>query len=369
MKIKTIHIYQHALPIKGKPYTMARTTLTKLDTTIVEIVTNTGLVGFGETCPLGPAYQPQHARGARAAITEMAPHLLGQNPLHIRALNLIMDEVLAGHNYAKAAIDIALWDLAGKAYGARVCDLLGGALRERVPSYYAIGIETPKETARIAQEKQAEGYPRLQMKVGGRMIEEDIAAIRAVTAVLNSGTRLAIDANRGWTVRDTILVSQACRELPIIIEQPCDTYAENRSLRGRICHPLYLDERAEDLITITQAIHDQVADGFGLKTTRIGGLSAMRTIRDLCHAHNLPHTCDDAWGGDIIAAACLHMGATVTPHLSEGVWIAAPYIEKHYDPQNGIAIEEGWLRLPQAPGLGIQPEAGVWGQPVHSFGQ
>ncbi|MGB1251532.1 MAG: mandelate racemase/muconate lactonizing enzyme family protein [Candidatus Promineifilaceae bacterium] len=368
MKITEIHIYQHDLPIKGKPYTMARATLTKLDTTIVEIVTDTGVVGYGETCPLGPTYQPHHALGARAALREIAPHLLGQNPLVINALGHLMDEVLAGHAYAKAAIDIALWDIAGKTYGMRVCDLLGGALRERVPSYYAIGIETPAEAARIAQEKQAEGYPRLQLKVGGRHIEEDIAAIRQVSEVLNAGIRFAADANCGWTARDAMLVSQACRDVPFVIEQPCATYAETASLRGRVCHPIYLDEVTEDLNTIVRAIGDRSADGFGLKVTRMGGLSAMRTIRDLCHRHNLPHTCDDAWGGDILAAACLHIGATVAPRLCEGVWIAAPYIEGHYDPENGIETKNGWLDLPQRDGLGVHPDVSCWGSPVYSVG-
>lgn len=368
MKITAIHIYQYDLPIKGKPYTMARTTLTALDTTIVELVTDKGLVGYGETCPLGSTYQPQHALGARAALREMAPHLIGQNPLHINALNYLMDEVLAGHNYAKAAIDIALWDLAGKAYGVRTCDLLGGALRERVPSYYAIGIEAPEETARIAREKQRQGYPRLQIKVGGRHIEEDIATIRQVAEVLESGVRLAADANRGWTTRDALLVSQACRDISFVIEQPCATYAETAALRGRVCHPVYMDEVVEDLSVIVRAIGDHSADGFGLKVTRMGGLSAMRTIRDICRAHSLPHTCDDAWGGDILAAACLHLGATVEPRLCEGVWIAAPYIDHHYDPINGIVVEDGWLNVPRGAGLGVVPDNSLWGAPLYSFG-
>ena len=368
MKIKEIHIYQHDLPVKGKPYKFARTVLTAMDTTIVEIMTDSGLTGFGETCPLGPTYQPHHAAGARAALTEIAPHLIGENPLQINKMNLLMDELLAGHSYAKAAIDIALWDLAGKAHGVRTCDLLGGPLRERIPSYYAIGIDTPDEVARIAKEKQKEGFFRLQIKVGGRTVEGDIETIRKVGEVMQPGIRLAADANRGWTMRDAMLVSQACRDVSLVIEQPCATYAETASLRGRVCHPIYLDEVADSLSAVVQAIGDQTADGFGFKTTRVGGLSAMRSIRDICHAHGLPHTCDDAWGGDIIAAACLHIGATVAPHLLEGVWIAAPYIEQHYDPENGIRLKDGWIELPAGLGLGISPDQTQWGSPVFSAG-
>ena len=88
-----------------------------------------------------------------------------------------MENHLRGHNYAKAAIDIALWDITGKHYGARICDLLGGAQTEDVPSYYTTGSVTPDEAARIAIEKRDQGFERLQIKVGGRDIAEDIETI------------------------------------------------------------------------------------------------------------------------------------------------------------------------------------------------
>lgn len=367
MRITQIHLYQHNLPVKGPAYRMALSELTALDTTIVEVITDTGLKGYGETCPLGSTYQAQHAKGARAALEEMLPHLIGMNPLHIETVGRRMNAALNGHLYAKAAVDIALWDIAGKAQGIRVCDLLGGAVRERVPSYYAIGPEAPDEAARQAKEKQAQGFPRIQMKVGGRNAHIDIEAIRKVSAVLQPGVRLAADANRSWTVRDTILISQACRDLPLVLEQPCGSFEEVARLKGRICHPVYMDESIVDVNTAIQAIADDVVDGFGLKTTRVGGISAMRTLRDICNARGLPHTCDDCWGGDIVAAACLHIGATVDPRLLEGVWVAQPYIDGHYDKGPGIALVQGWLNLPNKPGLGIDPDVSMWGEPWQSY--
>jgi L-alanine-DL-glutamate epimerase-like enolase superfamily enzyme len=368
MRITALHVYRHGLPVKGGSYRMATATVATLDTTLVEIVTDTGLSGFGETCPIGPVYQPQHALGARSALEEMGPHLIGQDALRIDCVHDVMETALNGHRYAKAAVDIALWDLAGKAYRARVCDLLGGAKRETVPSYYAIGVVAPGEAASIARQRQAEGYRRLQLKVGGRPLEEDVAAIRRVHEVLEPGVRLAVDANRGWSTRDALLVSLACRDLPLIIEQPCNTYEEIAALRPRITHPIYLDESSEGLEVVLRAVGDRACDGFGLKVTRMGGISAMRTIRDVCRSAGLPITCDDAWGGDIIAAACTHVGATVAPHLFEGVWLAQPYIEGHYDRQNGIVIENGAIQVPRGDGLGVVPDKTAWGEPVISFG-
>ncbi|WP_315983744.1 hypothetical protein [Aliamphritea spongicola] len=178
MKIRQIDVWQKDLPIQGPAYKMALQTLTELDTTLVRITTDTGLQGWGEVCPLGPAYQPQHAAGARAAIGEIAPHLLGENPLHTERINHRMHQALCGSLYAKSAIDMACWDISGKAYNSRVCDLLGGAVRETIPSYYAIGLSSPEDAANVAVKKQAEGYCRLQLKVGGRALEEDIACVK-----------------------------------------------------------------------------------------------------------------------------------------------------------------------------------------------
>ncbi len=367
MLISEIHIYQKDLPVVGAPYTMARSSLAEMDSTIVRVVTDCGLTGWGETCPVGPVYQPHHARGARAGLEEMAPQLIGANALDIDLARTVMDDTLNGHNYAKAALDIAWWDLQGKHYGEAVCRLLGGARTDRVPSYYATGIDTPDETAKLALEKMRQGFTRLQIKAGGRDISIDIETIHKVWETVGFKVRLKVDANRSWTSRDALLISSACRDIPVVLEQPCNSIEEVASIRPQLCHPVYLDESILDVSTLLRAISLGVCDGFGLKVTRLGGLSAMRTVRDICAARMLPHSMDDAFGGDIIAAACVHMGATVQPHLLEGVWIAAPYLGDHYDQEDGIDVEEGHIRVPVGPGLGVNPHEDRVGTLVGSF--
>ncbi|MGC9448233.1 mandelate racemase/muconate lactonizing enzyme family protein [Cereibacter johrii] len=368
MKITELHIYAHPLPVRDGPYRMASTEVWSLDTTLVKLVTDSGLTGWGETCPVGPVYQPQHAAGARAALAEMAPGLIGADPLQPLRLHRRMDGLLNGHRYAKAAIDIAAHDLMGKAWGVRVADLLGGAVTDRVPSYYASGVGEPDEIARIAAERAAEGYPRMQVKIGGRPVEIDIEVIRKVWERVGSRMRLAVDGNRGLTTRDTLRLSRECPEIPFILEQPCNSIEEIAAIRGQLHHAVYLDETAEDVATVLRAVGQGVCDGFGMKVTRIGGLRPMAVFRDICEVRSMPHTCDDAWGGDIIAAACTHIGATVQPRLMEGVWLAQPYIEGHFDPENGLRIEGGHIRLPEGPGLGIAPDESLFGAPVASFG-
>ncbi|MEU1518466.1 mandelate racemase/muconate lactonizing enzyme family protein [Streptomyces sp. NPDC005811] len=367
MRIAETHIYRHELPVSNGPYRMGHADIRSLSTTLVKLVADNGLVGWGETCPVGPTYAESHAAGAVAALSELAPGLSGVEvlpvPLHRR-----MDNLLNGHHYAKAALDIAAHDLLGKHLGVSVSDLLGGALTDRVPSYYAISVGAPDDTARIAAQKRAEGYPRLQLKIGGRPVEEDIETVRKVWEVIRgAGTRLAVDGNRCLTTRDALRLSRECPDVPFILEQPCDTVEDLRTIRPQIGHALYMDENSTSLNAVINAAGTGLVDGFGMKVTRIGGLHPMRAFRDICAARNLPHTCDDAWGGDVIAAACTHIGATVRPELLDGVWLAAPSIDGHYDPENGIRVEDGHIKRPEGPGLGVVPDESLFGAPVSSF--
>lgn len=369
MKITEIHVYSHVMPVIDGPYRIASSVVHALDSTLVKVVTDTGLFGWGETCPVGPTYQPNHALGARAALAEMAPGLVGANPLQPVAMRRRMDGLLNGHNYAKAAVDIALHDLMGKAFGVRVADLLGGAVTENVPSYYATGVGAPDDIARIAAEKIAEGYPRLQIKIGNRPVEIDIEVMRKVwEKARGKGIRLAADANRTLPTRDALRLSRECPDVPFVMEQPCNSIEEITAIRGQLHHGIYLDEAGVDLATVIRVAGQGLVDGFGMKVTRIGGLQQFAAFRDICEARNLPHTCDDAWGGDIIAAACTHVGATVAPRLMEGAWLAAPYIKGNFDPVNGIKIVGGHIKLPEGPGLGVIPDETLFGAPVASYG-
>jgi L-alanine-DL-glutamate epimerase-like enolase superfamily enzyme len=367
MRIAELHIYKKDLPVKDGPYTMAGQTVWSLDTTIVRLVTDTGVEGWGEVCPLGAIYQPAHGEGARAALQVMAAAMIGVECLPLPA-HSAMNGALNSHNYAKAALDIAVYDAWGKSLNLPVCDLLGGAITDRVPSYFATGIGDPDEIVRIVKEKVKDGYPRIQIKIGGRDTGIDIEVIRKVWEAVGTSVRLATDANRGLLVRDALRISRECQDIPIVMEQPCNTIEEIAVIRKQINHAIYLDENTEDLNTVLRVIGDGLCDGFGMKVSRLGGLEPMTTLRDICAARSLPHTCDDSWGGDIVAAACTHIGATVNPKLLEGVWLATPYIEGSYDPQIPVTVIDGHVPVPKGVGLGLSLDATQFGAPIASFG-
>ena len=124
MKIARISAYQVDLPLHEGSYKWSGgKSVDVFDSTVVEVETDSGLIGYGEVCPLGPFYLPAYGPGVRAGITELGPHLIGLTATELGPLNRRMDAALKDHAYVKSGIDMACWDLLGKSTGLSVCDL------------------------------------------------------------------------------------------------------------------------------------------------------------------------------------------------------------------------------------------------------
>src|SRR5438105_3069501 len=168
MKITRILAYRVDLPLHEGSYKWSGgKSVAVFDSTIVRVETDAGIVGHGEVCPLGPFYLAAYANGVRAGLVELGPHLLGENPLELAKLNRTMDAALKGHAYVKSPIDMACWDILGKATQQPVCTLLGGRYGEDFVLYRAISQESAEQMAAKVAGYRAEGYRRFQLKVGG----------------------------------------------------------------------------------------------------------------------------------------------------------------------------------------------------------
>src|SRR5687767_10770609 len=257
MKIARIFAHRVELPLRETTYKWSGgKSVTVFDSTIVGVETDTGLIGYGEVCPLGPIYLPAYAEGVRAGLRELAPHLLGEDPRQLAKLNRTMDAALKGHPYVKSGIDIACWDLLGQATGLPVCVLMGGRFGHSVRLYRAISQESPDAMAKRVAAYRSEGYTRFQLKVGGDP-DLDIERIRAVRAMLQPTDRLVADANTGWTQHEAMRVVRAVRDVDVYIEQPCLTYEECLSVRRHTDHPFVLDENIDGLDMLLRAHGDR----------------------------------------------------------------------------------------------------------------
>lgn len=366
MKLSAIRVYQVDLPLVEGRYSWSEGKYVEVfDSTVVELMTDDGRSGFGEVCPLGPFYLPAFGAGARAGIAELAPTLIGEDPTAIGPINRLMDSALLGHPYVKSAIDMACWDLFGKASGKSVCDLMGGKFGDSVALYRAISQRPAAEMAENVASHRADGYTKFQLKVGGHP-SDDIERIHAVSEKLDNGEVLVADANTGWRVDDAIRVVNAVKDCDVYIEQPCRTYEHCLSIRRRTSLPFILDENIDGIDALLRAHNDGAMDAINLKISKVGGLTKARQVRDLCVALNIPMTIEDSWGGDIITAAIAHL-AHSTP---EQLRFSATDFNSYVKVQNATGAPvrvKGHMKASDAPGLGIEPNLDALGQSVAEY--
>jgi cis-L-3-hydroxyproline dehydratase len=363
VKIKCIRAYQADLPLHEGSYKWSGgKAVSVFDTTVVEIETDAGIVGHGEVCPLGPFYLPAYANGVRAGIAELGPHLLGENPLHLVPLNRRMDAALKGHPYVKSGIDMACWDILGKATGQPVCVLLGGRFGDDFGLYRAISQESAEAMAQRVAGYRAEGYRRFQLKVGADPLE-DIRRIRAVAAMLHPGDRLIADANTGWLMHDALRVVRGVRDVDVYIEQPCLTYEECLTIRRHCDQPFVLDEVIDSIDVLLRGHADRAMDVVNLKISKLGGLTKTKQARDLCVSLGVAMTLEDSWGGDIITAAIAHLAHSTPPEFQFTATDFNSYVTVSIadgSPQR----RNGRMAASTTPGLGIIPKMDVLGKPV-----
>ena len=362
MKISRISLYQVDLALKEGSYSWSNQTFSAFDSTIVVIETDSGIEGYGEVCPLGPSYLAAYADGARTGMQLLARGLLGEDPCQIGRINVRMDELLKGHPYVKSALDVACWDILGKATEQPLCNLLGGRLTEKVKLFKVVTRQDPDAMVARLRQYQQEGFRQFQMKVGAGA-DLDIERIRKVSAQLRPGDVLAADANTGWRQHEAIRVVKAVRDVDIYIEQPCLSYEECLAVRQHTDHPIILDECMEDLRVLIRGVQDRAMDVVNLKVNRVGGITKARLFRDLAVNLGITMTMEDSWGGEIATAAFTHL-AHSTP---QGFHFQSSAFHEYHTisvASGGPVIQDGYMAASDKPGLGVSLNRDVLGDPV-----
>jgi len=364
MVITQIKVYQVDLPLHEGSYKWSGgNSVEVFDSTVVEIHTDAGITGYGEICPLGAAYLPAYAAGARTGIAELAPQLIGLDPTQILLVNQAMDNAMRGHPYVKSAIDVACWDILGKACGQPVVSLLGGRFGESFALYRAISQDSPEQMARMVGRYRSEGYTKFQLKVGGDP-DVDIERIRLASAELQRGDVLIADANTGWTQHQAVRVAAAVRDIDVYIEQPCMRYEECLAVREHTDRPFVLDEVIDDIGAVLRGYQDRAMDVINLKISKVGGLTKARQIRDLCVSLGIAMTIEDTWGGDIVTAAIAHLAHSTPPRLLFSSTDFNSYVTVSIA-EGAPQRDGGRLAAPLRPGLGFTPRREILGKATY----
>jgi len=365
MRIIAISVYEVDLPYVDECYSWSGgNSVAVAQTTVVRIETDNDVYGVGEVCPL-PGYLPAYGAGVRPGIAEIGPKLMGVDPTCIGHINRLMDVTLKGHAYVKSPIDIACWDILGKVAGLPVHALLGGRQMDRMPMYRVVNIDTPEIMVETVQRYRDQGYRHFQMKVGGDA-GEDIERIRAVVGSKHTNEIVFADANTGWRRDDALRVAAATRDLYYYIEQPCELFEDCRSVAPRASQPIKLDEILQSTAAILRAHQDDCMDAASIKIGRFGGLSKARFARDLCGEMGVPVNVEDTWGSDVVTAACAHLAVSTPPELLLNTTDLNNYVTVSVA-DGAPVVDDGYLKIGDAPGLGVKLKEDVLGEPVAVF--
>jgi L-alanine-DL-glutamate epimerase-like enolase superfamily enzyme len=333
-----------------------------VETVVIAIDTDAGIAGWGEVCPI-PHYLPAYARGVAPALAELAPVLIGANPVGPEALIARANAWLPGHRYAKSALDIALWDITGQVAGLPLYALLGGRQAQNMPLYHSITCIAPDEMARIAQEAQATGITQFQVKLGASGDwQTDVERLVKVRAAVGPGPIVYGDWNCGATSLDASRVGRAVAHLDIMLEQPCPTMEDCARVRAATGLPMKLDEIAHDTASLLHAHQLGIMDAVALKLSKFGGLSATRAARDLCLHLGARMCVEDTWGSDITTAALLHLAASTPPARLLNTCDLSGYVAPRLA-MDGPVRQIGRIAPPEGPGLGITPDRALLGAP------
>ena len=363
MKIERISVWQLDLPLH-KPYFLSggRLRFDCLDSTLVRLDTDTGMSGWGEACPWGVTYLPAFGRGIRAGIEQLAGVLIGLDPRQHDAVNRALDLALPGHPYVKSALDIACWDLAGKAAGLPVCELLGAREPAPVPIASSVSTGSPAEMLAEVQRFRDLGYRVHSCKVGAD-VAQDIARIRHLAGHERAGEIIFYDVNRAWLPREAITVMNAIDGITSWFEQPCETLDEIAQVRRHTHHPIGVDEGLHDYADLLRIQRDGIAEVVNIKLNRVGGLTRARRLRDLCLESGITMLIMDTGGTVLADTAVAHLAQTIPAPSCLGVWSCQEMVGPDPAPGQGARNVDGCFTAPALPGLGVEPELERLGDP------
>lgn len=325
---------------------------------IVKVHTDEGVVGIGEaSCT--PRWSGEDQFTARHLIhTYLEPLLVGENPANVQDLFKKFRLAFAQNFFTKAAVEMALWDIAGKVAGKPVYQLLGGKVREFVPTKWSVSGVEPEKAAEIAKWAVEQGFKAMKVKVG---IEpaQDIARVKAVREVIGPMTKLGIDANGGWSAQQAVITIERLYESSIYFaEQPVapDDVAIMTDVRKKIRIPVIADESIYTLQDATTLFRLRAADVFSIYVGKAGGIGPARQIAAFAESVGLKCTVGSNLELGVASAAMVHL-VLATHNVAAEEFpcdIIGPLFYEDDIVKEPLPIVPGQARANEKPGLGVE---------------
>jgi L-alanine-DL-glutamate epimerase-like enolase superfamily enzyme len=355
MKIATVSIAHVNLSQADKTWRISLGTIAETLTTIIRLETDSGVVGYG-AAPIGA----QLISGESHASAEVFLHaardiLVGADALNRNAIMPRVSGLMAGNARAKAGVDAALHDLAGRILNVSSVTLLGGAVRTEIPVLRIVAIADPDKMAKNASDVVANGFRYLKLKMSGD-IHSDVDRVAAVRERCGREVHLTIDANQAYSATGAVSFLSAIEPFNVdMAEQPvlADDFEGLATVRAKSRVPILADESIRSVGDALRLIQMRAADFISIKVGHLGGITTAMKLASVCEAASVGCLVGANTGGRMVEAANMHFIAA-TRAISYACEVGEFY-RLTSDPTGELECENGMLRLPHGPGMGVEP--------------
>lgn len=352
MKITAIHLYAIQLPLID-PFVISYHSYDTIPSVIVKIDTDEGITGYGE------GVADEHVTGEtwegvfHILKHTLGPALIGQNPLEIEKIHDLMNRVIDFAPTAKAAMDIACFDIFGKKVNQPVYQLLGGRYHAEFPITYVLSIAEPEKMAEEARSKIRQGYQSFKIKVGTN-IKDDIARIRAVRTQVGNDVPIRVDVNQGWRTSAVSLRAMRLLEEYQIdwVEQPvmADDIDGMVDVKAKTTIPLMIDEGLKGPREMKEIILKRAADKVNIKLMKCGGIYPAVKLAAMAEMAGIECQIGSMVESSIGSAAGFHVA--FSKKIITSVELTGPL--KFSKDIGDLAYEVPVIRLTEKPGLGVK---------------
>ncbi|WP_243292706.1 dipeptide epimerase [Bacillus sp. FJAT-47783] len=351
MKITAIHLYAIRLPLH-QPFIVSYHAYDDMPSVIVKLETDEGIVGYGE------AVADEHVTGETwegifSTIKHtLAPVLLGENPMNIEKIHEKMNQTVYGNPSAKAAIDIACFDVMGKKLNQPIYQLIGGRYHEEFPITHVLSIAEPEEMAEEAALMIKKGYQSFKMKVGTD-VKKDVKRIQAVRERVGNDVAIRVDVNQGWKNSATTLRAlRSLRHLDIDwLEQPvvADDIDAMAYIKSMTDIQLMIDEGLKGPREMRQIIQKQAADKVNIKLMKCGGIHPAVKLAHQAEMAGIECQVGSMVESSVASAAGFHVA--FSKKMITSVELTGPL--KFSKDIGNLHYDVPFIRLTEKPGLGV----------------
>ena len=357
MKIADVRLVVADIPVR-RPHAMSFTTLHAVNFVFVRLATDDGLVGWGEAaCLGGPTWSEESAESVAATIERyIAPWLLGQDAAAIEPLRREMARRIQGNPFARAAVEMALWDLNGRALGVPVHRLLGGRVRDRVPLSWSLAVAEPGAEVAEAVERVGLGHRIFKVKTGAHPVAEDVERVRRIREAVGPAVSLRVDANQGWDRPTALAAIRALEPYDLgFVEQPVPRWDLEglAELGRRVAVPIMADESCftpHDALALARLGGVAI---LALKVTKSAGLAGSMAIARIAEAAGMGCYVGCMIETSLGTAAYLHLALAAAP-VTWGCELFGPLLLAGDVTREPVTYADGCILALDGPGLGVE---------------